>query len=81
MPSDDGSSFFNDTSNVIYMGWGQKTFEPSPGRKFTRDSLILFTSSVLTEHGGETSPRFAEHFTNNTVVFAAGKARARSHFR
>jgi hypothetical protein len=37
------------------MGWGQKTFEPSPGRKFTRDSLILFTSSVLTEHGGETS--------------------------
>jgi hypothetical protein len=32
---------------------GQKTFEPSPGRKFTRDSLILFTSSVLTEHGGE----------------------------
>jgi hypothetical protein len=56
------------------MGWGQKTFEPSPGRKFTRDSLILFTSSVLTEHGGETSPRFAEHFTNNTVVFSAGKA-------
>ena len=51
--TDDGSSFFNDTSNVIFMGWGQKTFEPSPGRKFTRDSLILFTSSVLTEHGGE----------------------------
>jgi len=28
---DDGSSFFYDHHNVIYMGWGQKTFEPSPG--------------------------------------------------
>ena len=42
------------------MGWGQKTFMPSPGNKSTTDSLILFSSSVLTEHGGETSADVAE---------------------
>ena len=71
---DDGSSFFFDHSNVIYMGWGQKTFEPAPGNKTASDSLILFTSSVLTEHGGETSAKYAEKFVNNTIVFKPGQA-------
>ena len=71
---DDGSSFFFDHHNVIYMGWGQKTFEPAPGNKTASDSLILFTSSVLTEHGGETSADYAETFANNTVVFTPGAA-------
>ena len=71
---DDGSSFFFDHHNVIYMGWGQKTFEPSPGNKTASDSLILFTSSVLTEHGGEASADFAERFINNTIVFTPGQA-------
>jgi hypothetical protein len=71
---DDGSSFFDDSQNVIYMGWGQKTFKPSPGAKRTFDTLILFTTSVLTEHGGETSKEFGEHFYNNTIVFAPGAA-------
>lgn len=71
---DDGSSFFFDHSNVIYMGWGQKTFEPAPGNKTASDSLILFTDSVLTEHGGETSTKYAEKFRNNTIVFKPGKA-------
>lgn len=66
---DDGSSFYDDVSNVIYMGWGQKTFLPSPGAKLTRNSLFLFSPSLLTDHGGETSPDFAEIFANNTVVF------------
>ena len=65
-------SFFNDTQNVIYMGWGQKTFLPAPGGKRTWASLILFTSSVLTEHGGEVSKEYGEHFYNNTVVFKPG---------
>ena len=67
---DDGSSFYDDVANVIYMGWGQKTFKPSPGAKTTRDSLFLFSPSLLTDHGGETSPEFAEVFANNTVIFA-----------
>jgi hypothetical protein len=71
---DDGSSFFFDHQNVIYMGWGQKTFEPAPGNKTASDSLILFTSSVLTEHGGETSAKYAEKFVNNTIVFKPGQA-------
>eukprot|EP01052_Picozoa_sp_SAG31_P066947 SAG31_NODE_25736_length_455_cov_1.005618_1_plen_67_part_01 len=56
------------------MGWGQKTFEPAPGNKTTSDSLILFSSSVLTEHGGERDARFAETFERNTVLFAPGQA-------
>lgn len=68
---DDGSSFYHDFENVIYMGWGQKTFEPSPGAKRTFNSLFLFaTATLLTEHGGETAVEFAEHFENNTIVFA-----------
>ena len=39
---------------------------PSPGNKSTTDSLILFSSSVLTEHGGETSADFAEKFEQLT---------------
>jgi hypothetical protein len=69
---DDGSSFFDDHSNVIFMGWGQKTFLPAPGAKKTRNSLILFTSSVLTEHGGEKLVEYAEEFFNNTVVMTGG---------
>lgn len=66
---DDGSSYYNDHSNVIYMGWGQKTFKPAPGKKRTWNSLILFTNSVLTEHGGELNSSFTEQFFNNTIVF------------
>ena len=51
----------------------QKTFEPAPGNKTASDSLILFTSSVLTEHGGEHDARFAETFERNTIVFMPGK--------
>ena len=68
MQHDDGSSYYRDTSNVIYMGWGQKTFKPSPGHKLTSDSLILFPPSVITGHGGEVNASFAEIFANNTVV-------------
>ena len=56
------------------MGWGQKTFLPAPGGKRTWNSLILFSGSVLTEHGGEVSKEFAERFYNNTVVFQPGQA-------
>lgn len=65
---DDGSSFYNDHNNVIYLGWGQKTFEPAPGHKHTHNSLILFADNVLTEHGGETGPDMAEKFYNNTLI-------------
>ena len=64
-------SNYVDHHNVVFMGWGQKTFMPSPGNKSTTDSLILFSSSVLTEHGGETSADFAEKFERNTIVFTA----------
>ena len=57
---DDGSSNYDDHSNVIFMGWGQKTFEPAPGRKHTWNSLFLFSDTVLTEHGGEVNSTFAE---------------------
>jgi len=67
---DDGSSFYDDHDNVIYLGWGQKTYKPSPGHKRAHDSLLLFSTTVLTEHGGELSPEMAEHFYNNTVVYA-----------
>lgn len=71
---DDGSSFYNDHTNVIYMGWGQKTFKPAPGEKRTWNSLILFPTSVLTEHGGEINSSFSEHFYNNTIVFDPASA-------
>ena len=64
---DDGSSFYNDHSNVIFLGWGQKTFEPSPGAKRTHNSLILFTTNVLTEHVVDCPLEYAERFYNNTV--------------
>ena len=57
---DDGSSNYDDHSNVIFMGWGQKTFEPAPGRKHTWNSLFLFSDQILTEHGGEVNTTFAE---------------------
>jgi hypothetical protein len=69
---DDGSSFFDDHTNVIFMGWGQKTFLPAPGAKKTHNSLLLFTPSVLTEHGGEKLAEYAEEFFNNTIVMNQG---------
>jgi len=78
---DDGSSFYDDHSNVIFMGWGQKTFEPAPGAKQTHDSLILFASSVLTEHVPDVVPlQYAERFYNNTVVFAPGSHGGGGHY-
>jgi hypothetical protein len=72
---DDGSSLYDDHSNVIFMGWGQKTYEPSPGAKRTHNTLILFSSSVLTEHGTEVNATYAEQFYNNTVVFVGDNPR------
>ena len=67
---DDGSSFFDDQHNVIYMGWGQKTFKPSPGAKRTHGSLILYAPSVLTEHEGEAG--YPQQFYDNVAVLAEG---------
>jgi len=41
---DDGSSYYDDSENVIFMGWMHKNFVPSPGRKHTFNSLGLFAA-------------------------------------